>query len=119
MVDIGYDITTPNRALFAREPRRSDHALFAQRRDLVPVESEELAVDLLVVLAEPWGTGPHRPRSLGEVRVETLHEDRPQHGILDPDEVSARPYLWIRADVRDVVTASERHLRLEAESLDL
>src|SRR5438034_1574574 len=85
----------------------ADHARGAQLRHLVRAELEEVAQDLLRVLAEEWRGRPHRARRLREAHGHADHSDPSRLRMIHFHEGAARLHLGMLDNLRDAVDGPE------------
>src|SRR5581483_125799 len=94
----------------------SNHALCPQRLELVGWDTEELAVDVVVVLAEARRTALDRPVRLGEVQREPV-DPHVAHGAVvrdGPEAERARPDIAVDPVFRPLHRHSGDAGRLQA-----
>src|SRR5260370_36370959 len=59
-----------------------DNAIGVQARSFIVVEAEQLAVDLVIVLAEAWSNEAHLARRARKAGLNRGHGYRPDFGVL-------------------------------------
>src|SRR5882762_6642881 len=88
-----------------------DNAIGVQARSFIVVESEQLAVDLVVVLAQAWSDEAHLARRARKAGLNRGHGYRADVRVLGVNDVAASQVLRIGKDVRDGVDRAHRHTR--------
>src|SRR5262245_54268827 len=97
----------------------SDHTVLPETFYLLGAEAEQSAVDLLVVLAEPWRAALDGARRAREARIHPLHAHRAEHRVVHRLDIGTRGDVRIGEDVGGRVRDAERHLVALEDVLDL